>query len=271
VNGLTVHFQNLKILENVVLEARTHQVVGVLGPNGAGKTTLLRAALGLISYTGTVQLMGVELPHMDATERARVAAYVPQKSALNAPLTVFEVVEQGRYPHRGQASGAFDANRDAIRLALTDCDLLRLQSRRFTELSGGEQRRVLLARALATQAPLVLLDEPTSGLDIRHALELRELIRRLASAGRSFVMVLHDLNEAVHLCDRAVLLLDGKVFAEGKPRHLLENNTIREVFGVELLERSAFGYRLPGASRPDPLVAEAQASLEGSTAPGNNT
>jgi iron complex transport system ATP-binding protein len=200
-----------------------------LGPNGAGKTSLLKALAGLLPFEGRVSWGGRELWRIDPLERAKIMSYVPQRSLLDAGLTVQEVVEQGRYCH-GPGIGRNGADKVAVEAALIATHLQEQRARRYTQLSGGEQRRVLLARALATEAPLLLLDEPTASLDIAHALAFFETLQSLALQGRTVLTVLHDPRDAERFCDRAAVLASGRLVYSGPGP--LPDAIIEEVYGV---------------------------------------
>jgi iron complex transport system ATP-binding protein len=232
---------------NFSLEPGT--LLGILGPNGAGKTTLLKAIAGLVPHQGSVQQAGTSLSALSIKERARRVAYVPQRSLLNAPLSVSSVVAQGRYCHGSDLAALTRVDRMAVDDALNVTDLSELAERRFTELSGGEQRRVLLARALATEAPVILLDEPSASLDLGHSLRLFYHMKHLTENGRTLVVVLHDLNDASNWCDSALLLGEGRVAALGTPAEVVTAERVRQVYGVELEHKSTLAFSLPtGAS-----------------------
>ena len=234
-----------EVVRGVDFSAAPGEVVALLGPNGAGKSTLLKAVVGLLPCTGTVRLGDTVLDGLPAPERALQLAYVPQRTRLTARLSVRQVVDLGRFAHRGPWSRPTRADRDAVDRALAEAQVTHLADRPFPELSGGEQQRVLVARALASEAPALLLDEPTASLDVRHALGLHTLLRRLADGGRVVVIVLHDLAEVRRHADRAVLLQDGRVFAAGPVSEVVAPGPIEAVYGVELLEGQGLGYRLP--------------------------
>ncbi len=186
----------------------------IVGPNGAGKSTLLRVLAGLLPASGgEVQLAGRPLRDWPARERARRIAWLAQRADVTGELTVRETVELGRLPHLGLFGTAGAADRAAVEAAMTATECSAWQHRRLHELSGGERQRVLLARALATEAPVLLLDEPTTHLDAPHQVALARLFRRL-SATHTVVSVLHDLPLALH-ADRLLVLCDGRVQAEG--------------------------------------------------------
>ncbi|MAQ16140.1 MAG: hypothetical protein CMN30_15285 [Sandaracinus sp.] len=236
--GLTVRRGAREVLRAVDLEVRPGEVLGILGPNGAGKSTLLRALLGLVPATGELRVDGRPSARLSARERAGLLAYVPQRSHLQAGLAVREVVGQGRYAAGGHADDAVTT------AALARLGLEGLQERAFPTLSVGEQQRALIARALATGARALLLDEPTAALDVRRALETFALLRELADEGRAVVVVVHGLDEARRVADRLILLREGAVAATGSPREVVAADPIREVYGVELVEGGALGFRL---------------------------
>lgn len=232
-----------QVLRDVDFEAPRGQVTALLGPNGSGKSTLLKAVLGLIESEGGLDLDGEDLRVQPLRERARRIAYVPQRTQLVAAMSVRSVVELGRFGHRRPFAGPSAEDASAVDGALAETDTDTLVARPFRELSGGEQQRVLLARALATGANTLLLDEPTSSQDVRHVLDLHAVLRILANRGRAIVIVLHDLSEARRHADRAVLLRNGGVHSSGSVRTVIETQAVQAVYGVELVEGEGLGYR----------------------------
>ena len=217
-----------EVLSGVDLDARAGQVTAVLGPNGAGKSTLLLAVAGLLRATGSVRVGGEDLGTLSLRERAKRIAYVPQRSQLRSALSVREVVAQGRYAHGSATEAVVDE-------ALAQARATAFRGRTFTRLSVGEQQRVLLARALATQAPVLLLDEPTASQDIGQALATFALLRSLAHAGKTLVVVVHALDHALRFTDEAVLLHGGCVAEAGPTDEVLRAETLARVFGVRRL------------------------------------
>jgi iron complex transport system ATP-binding protein len=232
------------VVRGVSLRASGGRISCILGPNGAGKTTLGKALVGLLPYRGSITLDGIEIGRISHTQRARTIAYVPQRSALDAPLTVATVVGHGRYAHR-RTAGESREDRRAIAAAMEATDITHLAARSFIELSGGEQRRVLIARALATGARVMVLDEPAAALDIAHALALYAVLRSLADRGHCIICVMHDLNDAANATDDALLLADGACAAAGATAEILTPGPIRAVYGVELVREPRLGFRLP--------------------------
>ena len=252
VRGLGVRRGHRVVLADLDFTVGAGSITVLLGPNGAGKSTALKAILGLLDHDGVVELAGSDTRQLEPRERARRAAYVPQHSALDAPLPVRDVVAQGRFPHGNDAlfSGLGATDRQRVEAALEKTDVTALGDRPFNALSYGERRRVLLARALCTDAPLLLLDEPTAALDVGHALRLFEVLRAVAAGGTAIVLVLHQLQEAAAVADRAVLLADGRCARQGTAAEVVSAEPIRSVYGVELVPAGQFACRLlPGGER----------------------
>ncbi len=205
----------------------------LVGPNGAGKSTLLRALAGLQPLAaGHVRLDGVDLRTVRPLDRARRLAWLAQQGDVTGELTVRETVELGRVPHLGLLSAPGAADRTAVEQAMDSTECTGWQDRRLHELSGGERQRVLLARVLATEAPLLLLDEPTTHLDAPHQVALARLLRRLAHDAvrpRSVLSVLHDLPIALQ-ADRLLVLSQGRLCADGSPADRAVQASLVRVF-----------------------------------------
>jgi iron complex transport system ATP-binding protein len=240
--GLSVKLGGRTVLEGIDLEAKPGEVLALLGPNGAGKSTLLKALAGLLPYEGRVEIADFDLASLSPRKRAKRISYVPQRSLLRSALSVDEVVALGRYVHGSNFGSMSKNDKEAIDHALetTHADVLR--GRIFTRLSVGEQQRVLLARALASDAPIVLLDEPTAALDVGEAMAVLRLIRKLAARKHTLIVVLHDLADARSTTDRALLLKKGRVVEQGKARDVISPDPIRAVYGVRLIENARIGF-----------------------------
>jgi iron complex transport system ATP-binding protein len=243
-HGVCATLGGVRVLEQISVEAQFGSVLAILGPNGAGKTTLLRAFAGLLEHAGRVELSDVDRASLSRRELGQRLALVPQRSALSARLPVYTVVSHGRYAHRGGLARVSAQDRRAIDSAMARADVAHLAARVLPELSHGEQRRVLLARALATEARVLLLDEPTAALDIAHALALFATLRDLARDGHCIIAVLHQLDDALRFTDQALLLQGGKQIALDRTPAVVTADNVRRVYGVELVAGGALGFRL---------------------------
>lgn len=230
------------VVRGVSFEAHAGAVMAVIGPNGAGKSTILKTIAGLLPYSGTITVAGADAAALSSRQRARQLAYVPQHSALDAAIPVRDVVAQGRFAHGGALQRRTLTDDRAVDEALGRTDTARLGDRSFNTLSYGERRRVLIARALATGAKLLLLDEPSAALDVGHALALFALLRALAHDGHCVVTVLHQLQEAASHADHTLLLADGRCVAYGPTPDVIAAKPVRDVYGVELIPHAQFGY-----------------------------
>lgn len=220
-------------------------VTVVVGPNGAGKTSLLRATAGLLRHDGRISLGGSDIAAFAPGERARRIGYLPQRTEFAWALPVRDAVGLGRLPHGDPFGRLSLSDRAAVDAALERLDLTDFATRPVTELSGGERARVMLARVLATQAPLLVLDEPTAALDAAHQFELMELMRALAAEGRTVIAVLHDLTMAARFADRVLVLDGGQAAAFGPPDETLTETRLAETFGLACTFIDIDGRRVP--------------------------
>jgi iron complex transport system ATP-binding protein len=236
-------------LRDVTVSFSPGRVCGLVGPNGAGKTTLLRSALGLVPLAdGRVQVLARPLQDWPREALARAIAYLPQASEAHWPVSARRLVALGRIPHRASFAPLSAEDLAAIDTALARCDGLAFAERRMDELSSGERARILLARALATNAAILLVDEPAAHLDPAHQLRLMELLREEAAKGVAVVVTLHDLALAARFCDTVVVLKDGGLVAEGRPHDALSDKILGEAFGVRAWQPAEF------PSQPPPVV-----------------
>ena len=231
VRDVSVSFGDVDVLENASLTVEPGEFVGLVGPNGAGKTTLLRTISGALSPTsGTVAVDGADIHALSSKASSRLVAVVPQDTTLSFSFDVRTVVEMGRHPHRSRFSPPTEADREAVERALERTRTAQFADRPIDEVSGGERQRVVLARAIAQDAPVTLLDEPTASLDVNHQVETLELVRDLVAEGRTVVAAIHDLDLAARYCDRLVVLADGSVLEAGPPSDVLSSETLTEAF-----------------------------------------
>jgi len=224
---LTVLRGECPVVDRVSLTVGNGECIGLIGPNGAGKTTLMRAALGLLPARGDSTL--TVLP---AAERARAAAWMPQAREIAWPVTVERVIALGRIPHLPRGARLRPEDRAATDAAIARMGLQDYRTRIATHLSGGEQGRVLIARALAQEAPLLLADEPIAGLDPAHQIATMEVFAALARDGCSVIVSLHDLGLAARHCTRLLMMERGRLVADGAPGAVLTPENVDRVFGV---------------------------------------
>lgn len=235
VRDVSLSLGDRQVLDRVSLKIDGGEVLGLLGPNGAGKTTLLKIMAGVLG-PARVLVDGTDAAALSPDQRARRVAYLPQGTDAAWPMTARDVVALGRLPHRvGWAHDRAAARRrdeTAIARALAEADVNTLADRTMTALSGGERARVLLARALAVEAPVLLADEPVAHLDPGHQLQVLSLLRRRAEAGDAVVVVLHDLALAARHCHRVLVLDHGRMVAEGPPRHVLDDSLLAATYRI---------------------------------------
>ncbi len=219
-------------LDSVTLVVPRGTFYAVLGPNGSGKSTLLRALLGMVPHAGgRAHVFGRLVSDWDRRALAREAGVVTQSESMAFPITVRDLVAMGRYPYLGALQSETLTDRKAISEAMRLCDLEDLEQRFLSTLSGGEIQRTRVARALAQEPNVLMLDEPTASLDVRHEMEILELLRASADRGMTIFLITHHLDLAARFADRMLLLDRGKVAAEGRPRDVLQEETLQHVYG----------------------------------------
>ncbi len=232
IKNLSVDYGPRRILHEVSLDVQSGEVLALIGPNGAGKSTLIRAVSGVISVAGgQVRTNGDDFASLSTLQRARYVATVPQAVSMPPAYTVWETVLFGRTPYLGFLGQPSPKDQEIAHQALERVSALSLADRRVGELSGGEQQRVLLARALCQSTPILLLDEPTAHLDLQYQVSLLELVHELAHKDQLAVLVaLHDLNLAAHYADRVALMVAGAIKAIGEPKEVLQSELIGEAY-----------------------------------------
>jgi iron complex transport system ATP-binding protein len=232
---VTVRYGSTTALSEFTESVAQGEWVGLIGPNGSGKTTLLQSISRLVEHEGRVTIANEDSSRMSRRRLARLVAYVPQRPTLPPDMTVSEYVLLGRTPHIGYFSFETAADRHACSGLLERLDLIPFATRRLATMSGGELQRLVIARALAQEAPVLLLDEPTSELDLGRRVEALELVDALrAERGLTVISALHDLTLAGQFADRLVLLDTGRIAAAGAPADVLEDVSLGSRFGANV-------------------------------------
>jgi iron complex transport system ATP-binding protein len=236
IRNVTMGYSGTAVLRDVNLEVNPGEVLAVIGPNGVGKSTLVRIASGTLHpISGQVGINGDLLGDLTPAERARKISVVPQATNLPPTFRALDVVMMGRTPYLGWLGSEGDADFKVVRDAMERTGTFEMAERPIEELSGGEQQRVLIARALAQAAPIMLLDEPTAHLDLRHQDQVLGLARGLAKeGGMAILLALHDLNLVSRFADRVALLSDGVVRKLGSPEDVLQSVLLAEVYGIHI-------------------------------------
>jgi iron complex transport system ATP-binding protein len=210
-------------------------MVGLIGPNGAGKSTLLHLMNGLLKpASGHARIQGEDAAPMDPVTRARKVAFVPQASRVSFPFTAGEIAAMGRRPHLGSFGDLTPEDKEHVAWAMESTGTTPLAHRLFNQLSGGEAQRVVLARALAQDAPALLLDEPTASLDLYYQAALYGLLERLnRERGLTVVIVTHEINLAAEYCPRLIGIREGRIWMDGPPEEIVTPEKILELYGVQ--------------------------------------
>jgi ABC-type cobalamin/Fe3+-siderophores transport system ATPase subunit len=236
IQSLTVAYGENIALQDVSMNVHPGEIMALIGPNGAGKTTLVRAVSGLIApIAGQITAHGQDLGAISVAQRARILAVVPQARQMGGAFTVEQAIMMGRTAHMGWLGRESQQDMDAVQLALKQANLEDFAQRQIAQLSGGEQQRVLLARALAQSTPVLLLDEPTNHLDLQHQTNLLSLVKKLTQEKKLTVMMaLHDLNLVSFVADRVALIVDGKLQSLGTPHEVLTSENISRAYQTQV-------------------------------------
>ncbi len=250
--NITVHYDSREVVTDISLTVAPGEVVAIIGPNGAGKSTFLRALNGSVTPSaGTVLLDDKPIKTYARRFMARKISVVAQEAELRFPVTVLEFVLGGRYAWATAWGWETDQDLDIARQILRETELEDFADRLMNELSGGERQRVVLARALATRAKILLLDEPTANLDLAHQAMMLRLVRNYCDAARnSAVVVTHDVNLAAEFANRVMLMKDGRMIAMGSPGEVLTAELLRTIFDMKVIVDA---HPISGAPRVTPV------------------
>ncbi|MCZ4279538.1 ABC transporter ATP-binding protein [Kiloniella laminariae] len=233
-DNVTLGYSRQPVVEGLSLNLQQGKVNILIGPNGCGKSTLLRAMAGLLKPTqGSAVLQGKELHKWPRRTLARALSFLPQAPEVPENMTIGQLVEQGRFAHRGLIRALTAEDREAVSWALEQTGLLDYRERSMRTVSGGERQRAWIATALAQQASILLLDEPTTYLDLGHQLEVLELLQELSTTqGLTIALSLHEINHALMFADSLTLLANGKLLYSGPPQELVTTGLIESTFAI---------------------------------------
>lgn len=239
VNGVECRYGSVKILSNISLEVKPGCFLGILGPNGSGKTTLLKSISRVLKpHGGSILIDKEDIYALKPVDVAKKMAVVPQHTAVGFNFSVMDIVLMGRNPHMSTFQMESSHDVDVARKAMALTNTWSLADRPINELSGGEQQRVIIARALAQEPKILLLDEPMSHLDIINQIEIMDLVKSLCvKNGLTVLAVIHDLNMASRYCDQILMLKAGQIYALGTPEEVMTTENIQNVFGIDSIVR----------------------------------
>jgi len=233
VKDVEFSYASVPVLNGICIELAESEMLGVVGPNGAGKSTLIRCIDRILApQKGSILLDERDIKEMRLMELAQKMGYIPQSTSQIFPATVFDTVLMGRRPHLGWRSSEKDTEMVLDMLQMLNIEEFAMRD--INELSGGQQQKVFIARALTQEPDVLLLDEPTSNLDIRHQLEVMDIIKNIVREKQlSAIMAIHDLNLASRYSDRIIMMNSGEIFSAGDPVSVLTPDNIKWVYGVE--------------------------------------
>ena len=231
VENIDITLEKNNILKGINIEVDNKEVVGIIGPNGSGKSTLLKCIYRVLKPNdGAILLDNVDIKGMTVKESSKRLAVLSQHNNYNFDFTVKDIVLMGRSPHKKFMERDNKEDYDIVNEALKKVDMFEFKDRSFQSLSGGEQQRVILARALAQQPKCLILDEPTNHLDIKYQLQLMRIVKGL---GIEVIAAIHDLNIAAMYCDKIYVLKDGEIIKHGNTKHILTQELIKDVYEVD--------------------------------------
>jgi iron complex transport system ATP-binding protein len=263
INKLSFNYAAFQVLKDVELKMELGEMLSIVGPNGSGKSTLLKCINRILKpKQNTVLIDGQDASKFKIKELSKIMGYVPQSSTSTFPFTVFDVVLMGRAPYIHWNLG--DQDTEVVAEMLELLGISELAMRHFNELSGGEQQKVIIARALAQQPQILLLDEPTSSLDIKHQLEILCILKGLTlTKERAVIVSMHDLNLASRFSDVMVMLKQGHIYAVGAPEDVLTEKNIETVYGI----KAKVSASIIGKPQVTPLLSEVNGFFDKKLAP----
>ena len=252
VNKLSFKYDGTQVLKDVDMEVKLGEMLSIVGPNGSGKSTLLKCINRILkTQQNTVLIDGEDTSKLNLKELSRIMGYVPQSSTNTFPFTVFDIVLMGRKPYIHWSLSERDT--EIVAEMMDYIGIGELAMRHYNEISGGEQQKVIIARALAQQPQFLLLDEPTSSLDIKHQLEILCILKSLAKTKHcSVIVAMHDLNLASRFSDRMLMLKQGSIFTVGTPDAVLTEENIKSVYGIKTQVTNS----VLGSPQVTPLISE---------------
>lgn len=235
INNAKVGYENLIVIEDLSLNIEKGKITTIIGENGCGKSTLLKAIGRILKIkSGEILVEGKNVHKTNTREIAKVLGMLPQSPKAPSGLSVEEIVEYGRYPHKQKRNGLTAEDHEIVHWALEQTDLVEFKERNIQALSGGQRQRVWVAMVLAQQTDIILLDEPTTYLDMAYQLEVLQLVKSLnEEKGITVVMVLHDINQASRFSHQLVMLRKGAIVEQGVPSDVMTNENLRKVFNID--------------------------------------
>lgn len=239
ITNLEFSYNSAPFLKHINLTVDRGEMIGLIGPNGCGKTTLISLLRGFLKPAeGKIMILGKDVEMIPRIEMGRLVSYVPQESRTSFNFTAYEIVSMGRYAHQNTPASPVMTEDQIIMGALELTDSKRFAHQYFWNLSGGEKQRIILARAIAQQAEIILLDEPTASLDIKQATNIYKVINKLnETAGLAIVAATHDVHLAGRFCSRLVMMKEGTIVGDGLPEPLFEQVSLEELYDIKMGER----------------------------------
>jgi len=236
IKNISAGYQNKTVIQNLILDFKMGEFCALLGPNGAGKSTLLMTMIGFQAITqGEILLKKKALKEWEKNELAKVISLIPQDFKLQFDHRVYDLVLMGRFPYLGYWQNYTKKDKDITDRILKQLDLFKLKDKMFSQLSGGEKKRVSIARALVQQSEIILMDEAFANLDINHQLEIMQILSEInRKYKKMIILVSHNINLSADYCDRIIMMKEGNIVADGNPENIINPETIKELYGTNL-------------------------------------